>query len=87
MDQREKSYLELLTKRFDESNYINFIKDLLNLSQFDISNTLEERKALLQMARPMFTVITYKNMDNNALGTNYYSKNTEPVKRGNNYDK
>ena len=44
MDQREKSYLELLTKRFDESNYINFIKDLLNLSQFDISNTLEERK-------------------------------------------
>ena len=48
--------------------------------------TLEERKALLQMARPMFTVITYQNMDNNALGTNYYSKNTEPVKRGNNYD-
>lgn len=44
MDQREKSYLELLTRRFDESNYINFIKDLLNLSQFDISNTLEERK-------------------------------------------
>lgn len=44
MDQREKSYLELLTKRFDESSYINFIKDLLNLSQFDISNTLEERK-------------------------------------------
>ena len=40
MDQREKSYLELLTKRFDESSYINFIKDLLNLSQFDISNTL-----------------------------------------------
>lgn len=44
MDQREKSYLELLKKRFDESSYINFIKDLLNLSQFDISNTLEERK-------------------------------------------
>ena len=44
MDQREKSYLDLLTKRFDESSYINFIKDLLNLSQFDISNTLEERK-------------------------------------------
>ena len=44
MDQREKSYLELLTRRFDESNYISFIKDLLNLSQFDISNTLEERK-------------------------------------------
>lgn len=43
MDQRERHYLELLTKRFNESDYIDFIKDLLNLSQFDISNTLEER--------------------------------------------
>ena len=43
MDQRERHYLELLTKRFNESDYIDFIKDLLNLSQFDISNTLEQR--------------------------------------------
>ena len=44
MDQREKEYLNILTKRFEENSYIDFVKDLLNLSQFDISNTLDERK-------------------------------------------
>ncbi len=44
MDHREKEYLELLNKKFDESAFIDFVRDLLNLNQFDISNNIEERK-------------------------------------------
>lgn len=44
MNHREKEYLELLNKRFNESNFIDFIKDLLNLNQFDIASNIEERK-------------------------------------------
>ena len=42
--------------------------------------SLEERKALLQTARPMFTVLSYANNGINTLGTNNYNKNTEPIK-------
>ena len=48
MDYREKEYLELLNKKFDESNFIDFTRDLLNISPFDIFKNIGERKDIPQ---------------------------------------
>ena len=43
MNERNKEYLELLKHPFDETSFIDFIKDLLNLSSSDIANNFNEK--------------------------------------------
>lgn len=43
MNARNKEYLELLKQSFNESKYIEFIKDLLNLDSSDINTDLSEK--------------------------------------------
>lgn len=43
MNERNKEYLELLKHPFDETSFIDFIKDLLNLSSSDIAKNFNEK--------------------------------------------
>lgn len=43
MNARNKEYLELLKQSFNESKYIDFIKDLLNLDSSDFNTDLSEK--------------------------------------------
>ncbi len=69
VDQREKEYLNILTKRFEENNYIDFVKDLLNLSQFDISNNIDERKDIPNQYRGNIDYYKYIAKYNDGLNT------------------
>ena len=44
LNEKEKEYLDLLNKRFEEEKYIDFIRDLLNLSPNDFNTSDLENK-------------------------------------------
>ena len=70
MSSRNREYIDFLKQRFDETKFIEFVSDLLNLSSEDINSLIAEQKPEQKQFRD--TIEYYKYVSN-------YSSNSDRI--------